>query len=201
MFFFDRRLRYLKKANGGTGDALNLGHREARGKFITWCSADNCYLPNFALELAKALLQCEQEKAPVSFVYSDFMYINEQNQRIQDVIHAQPQAREDLVNGYDIGMSFMYTAELWRKTGLYSTRICEDYDFVTRAAQFTHFGLVRGILAAFRVHNAQITGNRKEEEAAASAACKAQAKALLEAGKYGELSVAKRAFKPVLVEG
>lgn len=200
-FFFDRRLRYFKKPNGGTGDALNLGHREARGKFITWCSADNVYLQPFALELAKALIQCEKEGAPVSFVYSDFTYINEQNQRIHDVVHANPQSREDLVNGYDLGMSFMYTRELWLKTGLYKTTICEDFDWVTRAAQFTHFGLVRAILAAFRVHANQISGHRQEEEKAASLACKKQAADLLAAGKYGPLGQNKPAFNPVLVEG
>lgn len=198
-FFFDRRIKYFKKQNGGTGDALNFGHRYARGRYITWCSADNIYLPNFVLELANALHQCEQQRVPVEFVYSDFMYIDANNNKLHDVIHEKPQTREDLVNGYDLGMSFMYTANLWRKTGLYSKEICEDYEWVTRAAKHTHFGLVKLVLAAFRVHGNQITGSNKEREKAASDFCKQQAKKFLDAGEYGEIRAA-QTFKPILVE-
>lgn len=198
-FFFDRRLRYVVKQNGGTGSALNAGHGMARGKYITWCSADNIYFPNFVAELANALHQCHEQGAPVEFVYSDFTYIDENNRRIHDVIHQKPQTREDLVNGYDLGMSFMYTVNLWRKTGLYWNEICEDFDFAVRAAQFTHFGLVKAILAAFRVHNSQITGSNKDREKAASDACKAKAKHFLDSGKYGEIKVVKQ-YNPILVE-
>lgn len=198
-FFFDRRIKYFTKTNGGTGDALNHGHRFARGKYITWCSADNIYFGNFILELANALYQCEMQKVPVEFVYSDFTYIDENNNRIHDVIHNNPQTREDLINGYDLGMSFMYTAALWRKTGLYSNNICEDYDFAVRAAQFTNFGLVKAVLAAFRVHGNQISGHNKEREKATSDACKLKAKQFLAEGKYGPVEQ-KSEFKPILVE-
>lgn len=197
-FFFDRRLRYFKKENGGTGSALNLGHEKARGKYLTWCSADNIYFPNFVIELVRALQQVELQNIPVSFVYSDFIYIDANGKRIHDVIHEKPQPRADLVNGYDLGMSFMYTKELWEKTGPYWERICEDYDWAVRAAQYTEFGLVKALLAAFRVHGSQISGNRKEEEAAASEACRQAARNLLEQGKYGKLG--EPAFNPVLVE-
>src|SRR5690606_38902032 len=102
-FFFDRRLKYFKKDNGGTGSAVNLGMEKARGRYLTWCSADNVYLPNFASELSMALRQCEMQKAPVSFVYSDFLYINANGQPIKKVVHQNPQPRHDLVNGYDLG--------------------------------------------------------------------------------------------------
>jgi len=187
-FFFDRRLRYIKKENGGCGSALNVGHEAARGKYVTWCSADNIYFPNFVLELHKALKQCESQKLPVSFVYSDFTYIDENNRRIQDVIHRAPQPREDLVNGYDLGMSFMYTMDLWRKTGPYWTRICEDYEWAVRAAQYTEFGLVRAILAAFRVHPGQITGHRRDEEISSANDAKALARELISQGKYPKLA-------------
>jgi len=198
-FFFDRRIRYFTKENGGTGSALNLGHEKARGQYVTWCSADNIYFPNFILELAKALQQCAINQLPVEFVYSDFTYIDADGRRVRDVVHENPQKREDLVNGYDLGMSFMYTKELWNKTGPYWGRICEDYDWSVRAAEHTEFGLIKAVLAAFRVHGGQITGNQKEEEAAASEACRQAAKSLLEQGKYGNLKKEPE-FNPVLVD-
>jgi len=197
-FFFDRRIRYFKKENGGTGSALNYGHERARGKYVTWCSADNIYFPNFVSELVRALQQCEMNKAPVKFVYADFIYIDANGRKINEVNHQNPQQRSDLVNGYDLGMAFMYTKELWDKTGPYWERICEDYDWAVRAAQFTEFGLIRGHLAAFRVHGNQITGSQKDEEDATAEACRQAARKFLEEGKYGEL--VKKEFKPILVE-
>lgn len=199
-FFFDRRLRYFKKENGGTGSALNYGHEKAEGKYITWCSADNIYFPNFTLELAQALIQCEQQRLPISFVYSDFCYINENSQKLKDVVHERPQPRNDLANGYDLGMSFMYTKELWNKVGLYWGRICEDYNWAVRAAQYTEFGLIRNILAAFRVHNNQITGSNKEEEFASSQACRDLAKQFIKEGLYSPIKQSKPEFNPILVE-
>lgn len=198
-FSFDRRLRYVTKDNGGTGSALNTGHHLARGKYLTWCSADNIYFLNFVSELVNALRHCEEQKAPVSFVYSDFVYIDANGNRIQNLIHNNPQPRHDLINGYDLGMSFMYTRELWEKVGDYWSGICEDYDWAVRAAEHTEFGLVRAMLAAFRVHGGQITGNRKQEEAAAAEACRGRARQMLSEGKFAPF-VPVATFKPVLVE-
>jgi glycosyltransferase involved in cell wall biosynthesis len=200
-FFFDRRIRYVEQENGGTGAALNTGHRLARGKYVTWCSADNIYFPNFAAELVNALQQCEINNVPVKFVYSDFTYIDANGRRLRDVVHEKPQPRADLVNGYDLGMSFMYTKELWDKSGPFWNRICEDYDWAVRAAEHTEFGLVKAMLAAFRVHGNQITGNNKEEEQATAEACRQAAARMIENGRYGTIAASESApFKPVLVE-
>jgi len=177
-FSFDRRIRYIHKENGGTGSALNVGHKVARGKFITWCSADNLYYPMFAEVLRAALTMAEKEKNNIQLVYSDFQFIRADGQPIRPVIHLKPQRGVDLIEGYDVGMSFMYTKALWEKTGEYWNAICEDFNWVVRAAQHTEFGLVNAILAGFRVHGAQITGSRQEEEKAIADECKELAREL-----------------------
>jgi len=198
-FFFDRRIRYVEKENGGTGSALNKGHSIARGKYITWCSADNIYFENFIPTLFQGITIAERQG--IHFVYSDFIFINERGQKMQEVSHAQPQPAQDLVNGYDLGMSFMYTKELWDKVGEYKSGICEDYDWAVRAAEHTKFALIKQFLAAFRVHGGQISGNRKEEEKAAADACKKLAREMIEQGKYDEAPEEVAAgFNPRLVE-
>ena len=177
-FSFDRRIRYFYKENGGTGSALNMGHENARGKYVTWCSADNVYYPHFIETLRAALEQMEAEEQNVQLIYSDFYFINERGQPVQTITHENPQSLEDLICGYDIGMSFLYTKELWNKTGPYWSRICEDYNWCVRAAQHTEFGLVKATLAGFRLHSGQITGSRKAEEKAAADDCKALASLL-----------------------
>ena len=179
-FSFFRNLRYYKKENGGTGSALNLGHALSRGKYLTWCSADNIYFNNFVECFAKAFNEIEAKGADIGLVYSDFSYINERGQIIQTVQHHKPQSGKDLCAGYDVGMSFMYTKDLWRKTGPYWNRICEDFHWVVRAAQHTNFGLIKGSLAAFRIHGNQITGSDKTEEKQAADDCKTLARHLFE---------------------
>jgi len=199
-FFFDRRIRYFEKENGGTGSALNLGHSEARGKFLTWCSADNLYFANFTAALSQCLKQTSAEG--VDFIYSDFVYVDENDKVIQKVEHTRPQPAQDLVNGYDIGMSFMYTKELWEKVGDYCHEICEDFNFVVRAAEHTRFALIKVPLAGFRVHSQQITGSRKEEEAAQSFKCKQLALEYMKTGRYDAIiqQTMQGTFKPQLVE-
>jgi glycosyltransferase involved in cell wall biosynthesis len=174
-FSFDRRIKYVHKENGGTGSALNVGHKLARGEYVTWCSADNVYYKNFVQTLVDALDATDDS---VQLVYSDFVFIRQDGHPIREVLHDKPQNGQGLINGYDIGMSFMYTKALWDKTGEYWDRICEDFNWCVRAAQFTNFGLVKSVLAGFRVHPGQISGNRREEEKAASEDCKALAQAL-----------------------
>lgn len=180
-FSFDSRIRYYHKENGGTGSALNYGHERAKGKYITWCSSDNLYYTQFVEVLLSALVAGEMQNAEYELVYSDFNFIQSNDQPIRSVVHTKAQSGKDLIEGYDVGMSFMYTKKLWDKTGPYWNRICEDYDWVVRAAQHTKFALVNAVLAGFRVHNDQITGSRKEEERAAADDCKKLAREL-----YGE---------------
>lgn len=182
-FSYDRRIRYYKKENGGTGSALNYGHERAKGKYITWCSADNLYYPMFIEILLEAIKQKSAENPRVQLVYSDFHFLRADGQPIKPVIHTKPQTGADLIEGYDIGMSFLYTKELWEKTGPYWNRICEDFNWVVRAAQHAEFGLVNAVLAGFRVHGGQITGSRQEEEKKAADDCKALAREL-----FGEVS-------------
>lgn len=177
-FSFFRNLRYYKKENGGTGSALNLGHALSRGKYLTWCSADNIYFPTFVESFIKAFSSLEEHNAPVELIYSDFCYMNERGQIVSQVHHDKPQQPKDLCDGYDVGMSFMYTKNLWRKTGPYWNRICEDFNWAVRAAQHTKFGLIKAILAAFRVHGGQITGNKQVEEKQSADDCKALARHL-----------------------
>lgn len=183
-FSFDRRIKYVKQENQGTGGALNTGHRLAVGKYLTWCSADNIYLPNFLSGFYSAFQHIEQDKIPVEFLYGDFIYINDRGQKIGEVLHPQPQPKHDLVNGYDCGIAFAYTRNLWEKTGEYSRMICEDFEWVVRAACHTNLGLIKEVMAAFRVHGGQITGSRKEQEKAAADHCKALAAKFLQEGKY-----------------
>ena len=40
-----RRLKYIKKENGGVSSALNLGIKESQGEYVSWLSHDDIYYP------------------------------------------------------------------------------------------------------------------------------------------------------------
>lgn len=43
---YGSKIRYYSKENGGVSSALNLGIREMRGKYFSWLSHDDIYMPN-----------------------------------------------------------------------------------------------------------------------------------------------------------
>src|SRR5574337_314358 len=43
--YSDPRLRVLKQSNQGLAAALNAGFAQTRGRFLSWTSDDNLYLP------------------------------------------------------------------------------------------------------------------------------------------------------------
>ena len=175
-FSFFRGLRYYKKENGGTASAINLGHALSRGRYLTWCSADNIYFNGFVDCFVQAFQAIEEKEVDIGLLYSDFVFMNERGQVLNTITHETPQTGTDLIEGYDVGMSFMYTKELFAKTGPYINRICEDFNWVVRAAQHTKFGLIKNVLAGFRVHGNQLTGSNKTEEKAAADDAKALAR-------------------------
>jgi len=174
-FSFDRRVRYVRVDNSNIGHALNVGHSMTQGEYLTWCKADGIYYANFLSVLAQALDGAKAQGANLGLVYSDFVLAKPDGKIIQEVLHAAPQTKEGLAEGYDVGMSFMYTRDAWEKTGEYWERPCEDYNWCVRASQCTGFGLVKAILAGLRVYASQI--DKETEEAAAD--CRALAAALL----------------------
>lgn len=175
VFSFYRNLRYYKKENGGTASAINLGHSLSHGKYLSWCSADNLYFNGFVDCFVQAFQKIEKQGGDVGLIYSDFLFMDEQGKAMSKVLHTRPQKGVDLIDGYDVGMSFMYTKDLFAKTGPYLNRICEDFNWVVRAAQHTQFGLIKNVLAGFRVHGGQLTGSNKDKEKAAADDAKALA--------------------------
>lgn len=177
-FSFDRRLRYVYKENSGTGDALNLGHSLARGKYLLPGKEKCLYYPTFIETFHLALSNPDAQSNNVHLIYSDFQFVQENGQPIRPVFHKKPQTGSDLAKEYNIGISLAYTKELWTKTGPYWNKPCEDYHWCVRAAQYARFGLINGILAGIRIVNAPVSRGRQLEEAAAADDCRELARNL-----------------------
>jgi glycosyltransferase involved in cell wall biosynthesis len=149
-FSFDRRLQYIRTDARTLGGALNVGHEASKGDYITRCDSASIYYSNFLEALSQAMDAAVVQNLNIGLMYSDFAVLNGDGKVIDEVLHESPQTKEGLAEGYDIGVSLMYTRELFSLTGPYWDRPCEDYNWVVRAAQATNFGLIKAVLVAHR---------------------------------------------------
>ncbi len=118
--YSDPRLRVLKQSNQGLAAALNAGFAQARGRFLSWTSDDNLYLPEAMAVLSRYL----QKHPQTPMVCTDCLLID------------------------DSGRTFSYTRQTWacflyRKeaaalAGPYRPDfpLVEDVDFFLRLEHF-----------------------------------------------------------------
>ena len=155
----DSRIRVLRnERNLRLPASLNRGFSEARGKFLTWTSDDNLYLPD-ALE---KMLQCLLDHPQVGMVYSSSYDIDEKGTIVREVVAEDP---SELTTTNIVRACFLYRAEVRQKVGDYDTDFClvEDWDYWIRIAR--HFPLMnlRPTLYQYRWHPNSLTTTKRDE--------------------------------------
>ncbi|MDD3722642.1 MAG: glycosyltransferase [Lutibacter sp.] len=150
----DKRIVIINnKENKKLPASLNIGHKNARGAFITWTSDDNILKPNFIEVLFKSL---EKEHADVVYSNYDIIYENGSLKRKH-----QAGPTEHLLFGNKIGASFLYKKEVYQTLNGYDENLylVEDYDFWLRASlKFKFFHLDEN-LYQYRLHQISLTAN------------------------------------------
>lgn len=131
--------------------SLNIGHKAAKGNYITWTSHDNILKSDFL----KTLLNSIKEKG-VGVVFSNYDIINEKGKIIREHVSGPSNG---LLFGNLIGASFLYTKEIYLKLNGYNENLflVEDYDFWLRASQICPFHHIGDNLYAYRLQEASLT--------------------------------------------
>jgi len=82
---FGDKILYFKKKNEGVATALNLGIKKAKGKYISWLSHDDVYLPSKVEEQIKALNLLPLDLRQKTICYSDYMFTDRKGNMLQEV--------------------------------------------------------------------------------------------------------------------
>ena len=150
----DKRVKYFKKENGGTGSALNFGFEHANGEFGTWISSDDSKVDSFLEDLVVFM----KKNRDIEFVCSSFRsdYLNltvRAYEKINGVLNRYTIAEQNNHTGKEtgewfivddwaelntyscmLGVCFMFTMRLKNKMGPYLKIPGEDYYMTMKMA-------------------------------------------------------------------
>jgi len=150
------QIKYIKKENGGTASALNLGIKQASGDYFTWLSSDDVYHPR---KVGKQLSFMIDQKANVSYgayylIDSHGKKIGERKQGIS--FPTREQFIQKMRTGCFInGCTVMMKTDLFQEVGLFNEqlRCTQDYDMWLRVMQKYEFHYLDEPLVYYRVHD------------------------------------------------
>lgn len=134
--------------------SLNAIFAQAKGKYFTWTSDDNRYLPEALAKMAAVL----DREASTALVYGHSYKIDAEGKRTGE-LRSLP--RENLVYGNNVGLCFLYRREVHEAIQGYDENrfLVEDYDFWMRASQKFQFHHLAETLYEVRYHGASLTEN------------------------------------------
>ena len=148
----DTRIKIINNSvNCKLPASLNIGHKEAKGNFITWTSHDNFYELNAIEELLHGIIE---NKADI--VYSNFAVIDNENAILREV---QYLGIENIIFGNVVGCCFLYKKEVFERNKGYDEHffLIEDYDFWLRATIHSRYFHVKKCLYNYRKHAESLT--------------------------------------------
>jgi teichuronic acid biosynthesis glycosyltransferase TuaG len=151
---FKNRIRYIRKVNGGTASALNMGIRHATGKYFAWLSSDDMFVTN-KIERQLAFMQSRG----ICVSYTAFQTIDKDNRSINQ-IHSKDMSQKRLIRllmaGCPInGCTIVADIDLLKKVGMFneSLRYTQDYEMWCRLILQTNIYYLDEALILYRVHN------------------------------------------------
>jgi glycosyltransferase involved in cell wall biosynthesis len=148
----DKRIKIINNVvNRKLPESLNIGHKQAKGDFITWTSDDNCLKPNSLESLLKTLID-----NGVDIVFSNYDIIYESGEFKR--VHI-PGPVEHLIYNKQIGASFLYKRKVFQELDGYDVNLflLEDYDFFLRASFKFKFFHLNENLYQYRISSFSLT--------------------------------------------
>jgi glycosyltransferase involved in cell wall biosynthesis len=167
---FGDSITVLRQANAGPGAARNRGLRHAKGTFIAFLDADDCWAPG------KLRLQLEylNQHSDVGAVYSDWLRWYPNPEGAFSVRHLPPLVRPPSIVAQDSGWIYtnllfecrlLTSTVLMRRSimtsvGLFNEELLrgQDYDYWLRLSRVTQIHKLDHELVLYRIHEDNIAG-------------------------------------------
>lgn len=151
---FRDRIVYIRKTNGGTASALNLGIKAASGAYFAWLSADDMFHPD---KIERQMMSLRQ--TGTFFNHTAFYYINERGERMSEVVRVQWSGRSQMIatmmQGCPVnGSSVLLDMDIFHKVGLFNEELLytQDYDLWLRILPHYDWSYIEEPLLNYRVH-------------------------------------------------
>jgi len=159
----DSRVRYIRhERNRGLPAALNTGFLHATGRYLTWTSDDNYYVPSAIERLTRAL----QRNPQLGFVYASMFIVDEIGDARSQMQRALPPS--ELMRQNVVGGCFMYTRQVYESIGEYDSgaTLVEDYDYWVRISKRFPMQRILDPLYYYRYHQQSLTSKHTREDVA-----------------------------------
>jgi len=157
----DFRIKVIhNEVNQKLPSSLNIGFDASVGKYLTWTSDDNIYLPEAIEKMREYLV----ENADMHMVCADMKVIDEEN-KLEGYTTVSYQ--QDLMySGNYVGACFMYERDVMEQIGKYDADmfLVEDYDYWLRILR--HYGVIGNInqvLYQYRMHGNSLTVTKQAQ--------------------------------------
>lgn len=139
--------------------SLNIGFDAASGKYLTWTSDDNYYLPDAIEKMAEYL----DNNQRVPMVCADMETIDEMGKITGSFIEY---SEAEMYYNDCVGACFMYRSDVVKQIGGYNPDwfLMEDYEYWLRVlSQCGSIGHINQVLYRYRYHDSSLTGMKLSE--------------------------------------
>ncbi len=154
-----KNVKYIYQDNAGLSAARNTGIKHSSGKYLIFLDADDWLLPG-AIARNTGFLAGYDE---IAFVSGAYQYRIENENRYGNIIkEVEGDHYCALLKGNYIGMHATVLYQRWVFDHLqFDTRLkaCEDYDLYLRIARIYPIAHHTDLIAVYRLHNTNMSGN------------------------------------------
>lgn len=171
---YGERIRYYSKPNGGVASALNYGIQNMRGRFFSWLSHDDVYLPQHVETLLAHYRACPAR----SVVYGDVALMDARGQRLRSLPAPDMDTRAPFCHiwGWSFlnGCAMLIPRELLVAVGGFGEDLptTQDYDLWLRLSEQTRFCHVPQVVTLSRSHAGQKSRERCHIEECIALLCR-----------------------------
>lgn len=167
---YGQKLRAFKKKNGGVSTALNLGIKQAKGKYVSWLSHDDIYNPYKLSKQVEALNNLPTEERENTILFSNYKIIDQNSKVIEiptiEKVHDLSKFSCSLYpvfKGLIYGCTLLIPKKCFIKNGYFdpALRTSQDYDLWFKFFQKYPIHFQKDYLLLSRRHTEQGTFSQR----------------------------------------